>query len=69
MNPDELEARLTRLRISNRKEQNEVRRLSETRWTPSRIKFNTRSGFVLVDPNVECYHGGMFLRANILYSP
>lgn len=55
INPDELDACLRRLRISNKKEQNEVRRLSETRWTPSRIKFNTRSGFVLVDPNEIVY--------------
>lgn len=55
INPDEFDACLTRLRISHKTANNDAEKLPETRWTPARIKFNTRSGFVLVDPNEIVY--------------
>lgn len=52
---DELAECLTRLRIELRRTGQEVTLLGKTSVSTARLKFNTRSGFILIDPDEVVY--------------
>jgi len=52
---DELAECLTRLRIELRRTYQDVTLLGKTSLSAARLKFNTRSGFILIDPDEICF--------------